>query len=116
MSQRVKLRSKLAKDEDSNGLDSVADRLLDGQRLCVLVWIIPMRDNRDIATNQHQVEIEIVRAEPLGTPAEVSASFPGVHEAYLKAFGERRAGAQPLPFDVFETVEGGYVADVEGED
>lgn len=108
MSEKVKLSSKLGKEEQLNGLDSCAADLVadDQQTLCALVWLRVSEINKNTKTGAHRPTVEVVRIEPLSSPENLPAA---VIEEYFKAYKERTGAEQMLPIATTEVVEGGYV-------
>lgn len=108
MSSTVRLSSKLSKDEETNGLDSLAGDLLanPGRVVCALVWLTVDKITEDVEHGGVRVpSVRVKRIEPIATVDKVPEQ---VVELALKLNTER-TGKTPLPFDVTETVEGGYV-------
>lgn len=97
MSALVKLSSALPGDEEINGLDSMAEELVESpSRIVVgLVWLdVPtITDNTE--TGARVPTVRIRRIEPLGgvdeIPAEIRKLAARLHE--------ERTGRVPLPFE-----------------
>jgi len=103
MSAKVKLSTKLPGDEDTNGLDAIADDLRDHPHTirCALVWIDVSKVTRDVDTETMVPTVRIRRVEALGNVDDVSESVRKLaQEAH-----EIRTGKTPLPFDVIEYVD-----------
>ena len=114
MSNAVKLATKLGKDEQLNGLDSLARELVDDdqQTVTALVWMKVIKTTKITGTGEYQPTVQIVRIEPLGSPE----NLPGaVIEEYFKAYKERTSAEEMLPIGLTEVVEGGYVEPAEAE-
>ena len=107
MSNDVKLSSRLAKDDDCNGLDFWADRLAKDphQVLVAFTWITVDKLTTDVETGAVVPTVVVKRIEPIDVidlvPTEVVKMALELNEA--------RTGKRPLPFEVVETIDGGYV-------
>lgn len=113
MSAAVKLSSKLAGDDEFNGLDATVDELLEEPtklRVAVVVY-----DVRNIVENiDDDTRIPVVRLrkfEPLGPVGEV----PDAITMQIAAAHERRTGRTALPLDVLDA-RSAHVEVVDGED
>lgn len=101
MSAVVKLSSKLPGDEEINGLDALAEKLVEEpHRITVaLVWLdVP----RVIVDTEKDTEVPVVRIrkiEPLGDARDVPQA---VRDAAQTAH-ETRTGKTPLPFETLES-------------
>lgn len=103
MSQKIRLSSKLPGDEAINGLDSLAESLVEQPRpVCAIVWFTVPRASVTYGPRGEVVEtvpnLVVAKVEPLGsTLAEIpTAVVKAAQEAERK-----RTGRQPLPFDEF---------------
>jgi hypothetical protein len=103
MSAVVKLSTKLPGDFETNGLDALAQDLLDDPstlRLAV-VWIDVARVVIDTDSGEHVPTVRIRRIEPVG---DVGVAIPALRKLVGEAF-EGRTGRSPLPFDIVEITE-----------
>jgi hypothetical protein len=100
MSASVKLSSKLAADEELNGVDALHDDLLDEPTAirCALVWFDAPRSTRDAEAGTEVPTIRIRKIEPIGLAAEVPDV---IRKAVADAYHDR-SGVNPLPFDQVE--------------
>lgn len=105
MSQLIALSSKLAKGYE-NGLDSLHDSLVDdpSQVICVIGWFTCPKITTDVETGESRITLQL-RVEPIATVEKVPSE---VMKLALDLYGQR-TGKTPLPFDVVETLDGGYV-------
>lgn len=108
MSDAVKLASKLSKEPQLNGLDDLAQSLVqdDQQKVCALVWLQVRETTKITKTGDYRPTVEVVRIEPLGAPENLPA---GVIEAYFAAYKERTGAQEMLPIGLTEVVEGGFI-------
>jgi hypothetical protein len=108
MSQAVRLSSKLSKDDETNGLDQLASRLAKDphQVICAITWLTVQKVTDDIETGNRIPTVQVKRIEPIGT---VDAVPDAVIALAAELYSDRLGGRTPLPFDVIETIEGGYV-------
>ncbi len=103
MSDLVKLSSKLAGSEETNGIDALAGELvLDPNRIRVaLVWLDVPTVTTNTDSGAQVPTIRVRRIEPLGDVDDVSDA---VRQLAAEAH-EKRTGKTPLPFDVVEYVD-----------
>lgn len=96
MSSLVKLSSRLPGDPEINGLDSLADKLLDldAEPTVALVWLSTAKVTTD-RSHEQVPTVEVVRIEPLGPLSEVPASIIELAATLY----EGRTGRTALPFD-----------------
>ena len=96
MSDTIKLSSQLPGDEEINGLDHLADDLINDpdQVLCCLAWMKIKDVRRIIETDAEVLTVEIRRIEPIAT---VDATPPAVIKLAAELY-EARTGRDPLPF------------------
>lgn len=103
MSNTVKLSAKLAGDDDLNGLDSLAQSLIDDPHTAriAVVWF----DCSKIVTNPDEdTEVpyaRIRRFEPIGTAEEMPEGL----RAVVEQAAEARTGKTPLPYDQVDGIE-----------
>jgi len=105
MSNAVRLSSKLAKDEEVNGLDSIAEELVaapSDQVFFAFAWITAPTVNKDKAHGTNVPTVFIKRIEPLGTMDSVPQHIVDL----AAALQERRTGNAALPFGAVEVIEG----------
>lgn len=107
MSDAVRLSSKLSKDEETNGLDSLQGDLLANphQVVCALTWLVVDTITEDVETGERTPRVQVRRIEPIATIDKV----PDEIVALALELNEKRTGKRPLPFGVTEVIEGGYV-------
>jgi hypothetical protein len=113
MSKQVKLSSKLAADEECNGLDSLADSLRDDpdQVIVAITWLTVPNTIVDNVAHTSTPVVQIARIEPISTAAKAPAEVIKLaSELY-----EKRLSKPALPFDVTATIHGGYVNPDTGE-
>ncbi len=97
MSARVKLSGKLPGNSDINGLDQLADAIVDDPEttlVCAIVVFEPRKVEHDIATNTYVPTVQVRRIEAFlmdDTPA-------AVRDALVKA-QETRTKQTPIPFE-----------------
>ena len=98
MSAVVKLSTKLPGDEETNGLDSLAEQLVkDPETVRVaIVWLDVSKVTTETDSHQQIPTVRVRRVEPLGDVDDVSKA---IRELVDKAV-EARTGKTPLPFDV----------------
>lgn len=103
MSNTVKLSAKLAGDDDLNGLDSLADAMIDDPRTprVAVVWFDCSKivDNTDDDTRIPYARIR--RFEPVGT----AAAMPAELRSIVEQAAEQRTGKTPLPYDQIDGIE-----------
>lgn len=103
MSNTVKLSAKLAGDDDLNGLDSLAQAMINDphQVRLAVVWF----DCQKIVNNtDDETEIpyaRIRRFEPVG----VAEEMPGELQQIVQQAAQDRTGKTPLPFDAVDGIE-----------
>lgn len=97
MSALIKLSSKLPGDDEVNGLDSLAEQLVDDpeQVVCVLAWLVVPKVTHDVPTGTDVPTVEIRRIEPIGSVAKTPAA---VQQLAAELY-EARTGRNPLPFE-----------------
>lgn len=97
MSNTVKLSAKLAKDDDLNGLDSLAEDMIEDpkQVRIAIVWFDCSKivDNTDDETRVPYARIR--RFEPTGLAEDMPAEL----QMIITRAAELRTGKAPLPFD-----------------
>lgn len=100
MSDTVKLSAKLAKDDDLNGLDSLAQEMIDDPKIArvAIIWFDCSKivDNTDDDTRVPYARIR--RFEPVGLAEEMPAEL----QQLVERAAESRTGKSPLPFDQVE--------------
>lgn len=103
MSAVVKLSSKLPADFEMNGVDALAQDLIDDPKLirAAFVTFDTRNVNVDTDSGSHIPTIRIRRFEPLG---DVDAVSKAIRDAVGVAF-EDRTGRPPLPLDIVEVTE-----------
>lgn len=100
MSAVVKLSTKLPGDDDTNGLDVQAPKLVDDPdtiRLAV-VWYDVAKVTIDTDSGAHIPTVRVRRIEPLGDVGEVSDAV----RKLVDDAQEKRTGRTPLPLDIVE--------------
>lgn len=118
MSNEVRLSSRLAKDEETNGLDHLAGDLKNNpdQVICAITWLTVEKLTTDVQEHTTYPTVAIKRIEPIGVVGKVPQE---VIELAASLF-EERLNRAPLPFDVTEVIEGGYknpeIMDEDGSD
>lgn len=107
MSAAVRLSSRLSKDDETNGLDSLQDDLLanPSQVVCAIVWLVSDTITENVETGDRVPRVVVKRIEPIGVIDKVPAD---VIKLALE-LQEKRTGKRPLPFGVTEVLSGGYV-------
>lgn len=112
MSALIRLSSKLPGDEETNGLDSLHEQLVNDpdQVVCALAWFVVPKVTRVVATRAEVPTIEIRRVEPIATVDKTPAAIQQLAAELYQA----RTGANPLPFDqlVADLVEVSKVEEV----
>lgn len=105
MSASVKLSSKLPGDFETNGVDSIAGRLVDepDQLRCAVVWFDVRHVTVDTDSGDHIPTIRVRRIEPIGDVGDVSAAV----QQLVAGAVEQRTGRKPLPFDIVEVDQTG---------
>ena len=98
MSAKVKLSTKLPGDEETNGLDSIAEKLVkDPETIRVaIVWLDVAKVTVETDTHAHVPTVRVRRVEPLGDVDDVSKAIRELVDTAV----EERTGQTPLPFDV----------------
>lgn len=112
MSNEVRLSSKLSKDDETNGLDHLAGTLKNEphQVVCALTWLVVQKITTDVETGDSVPTVQVKRIEPIAVVDKVPDQIIELASELYAA----RTGRTPLPFDVVETIEGGYVNADEG--
>ena len=107
MSDAVRLSSRLSKDEETNGLDSLQGDLLQNphQVVCALTWLVVDTITEDVETGDRVPRMVVKRIEPIATVDKV----PDEIVKLALELNEKRTGKRPLPFLVTEVIESGYV-------
>ena len=100
MSDAVKLSSQLAKDDELNGLDAIAEDLITNPQAVTLalVWLDVAKITTDVDTGTKVPTVRIRRVEPHGVAEQASAAIRKLAE---DATG-KRTGRVPLPFDIVD--------------
>lgn len=113
MSNAVRLSSKLAGDAETNGLDSLASTLRDNpdQVICAITWLTVDSVTWKREDGSRTPRVEVKRIEPIGA---VDAVPQAVIDLAAELY-QKRLNKTPLPFDVVEVIEGGYVHSDGGE-
>ena len=102
MSNTVALSSKLPADEDFNGVDVIAEALINDPetfRIALVTFEVDKVTNK-IAAGTQVPTILIRRFEPLGTVDDVPEAIRQVMDQAI----ESRTGKKPLPLDHVEPV------------
>lgn len=103
MSNTVKLSSKLAADDDLNGLDYLASQMIENPRQVriAVVWFdtVKIIDNTDDDSRIPYARIR--RWESLGNVEDVEQSIRDI----VAEAAEERTGKAPLPFEAAYEVE-----------
>lgn len=104
MSAVVKLGSKLPGDFETNGIDSLVERLLDAPKdlMVSVIWTDVDKITKNVDTGDDVPTIRVRRIEPLGEVSDVHAAIREAVEAAI----EKRTGRTPIPWDIAEVVEG----------
>lgn len=107
MSARITLSSKLPGDPETNGLDSLADDLIDNphQIVVALAFFDVPRITEQVEDGTRVPTIRIRKIEPVGTPESTPKA---ITELYQK-LSEERLGREPLPFGDFRVA--GFTGD-----
>lgn len=97
MSQKIALSSKLPADEETNGLDSLHDSIVENpdQVICALVWFDVPKITIDTESGDERPTVRARRVEPFGTVDKVPAEVVKL----AQQLQEKRTGRTPLPFD-----------------
>jgi hypothetical protein len=97
VSARIALSSKLPADEETNGLDSLNQSLVDNphQIIAALVWLDCPKITVDTESGDERPTVRVRRVEPFGTVDKIPAA---VVKLALQ-LQEKRTGRQALPFD-----------------
>lgn len=103
MSDSVKLSSALAKDDEVNGLDGLADELVENpKQIRVAVIYFDVAKIVDKTDDDSRIPYaRIRRFEPIGTVDEV----PDKLRDLLQQAVEDRTGKTPLPFGEVDAIE-----------
>ena len=98
MSAVVRLSSKLAGDEETNGLDALAGDLVDNPDILRVAIVIfdAAKVTYDTDTHAHLPTVRLRRFEPVGTVTDASKAI----RVALAEAAEKRTGRTPLPIDV----------------
>ncbi len=113
MSAVVKLASKMPGDPTTNGIDDLAQTLVDevedGQNplRVAVVWIDTVKVTVDADTGDHVPTIRVRRIEPIGMVRDVD---PGIQAAVERAI-ENRTGRRAIPFGIVEVSDDGAYGD-----
>lgn len=103
MSSAVKLSSALAGDENLNGLDAMADDLIE-DRKTIRVAVIYFDTVKVVEKTDDDTVVPYVRIRrlvPLGTAKDVPAEL----QRLIQEADENRTGKPPLPFGAVEPHE-----------
>lgn len=103
MSAAVKLSSAMPGDFETNGVDAMAQELVDDPKTlrCAVVWFDTKDVKIDVDTGDHVPTIRVRRIEPLGDADDVTKSI----RAEVEKAMEKRTGRTPIPWDVVEITE-----------
>ena len=106
MSNEVRLSSRLAKDEETNGLDHLAGELKNNpdQVICAITWLTVDKLTTDVQEHTTYPTVSIKRIEPIGVVEKVPQAVVDLAASLF----EERLGRTSLPFEVTEVIEGGY--------
>lgn len=103
MSAVVKLAAKMPGDFETNGLDALADDLVDDPKQLRAAFVVfdvqKITDNTDDGSQVPTVRVR--RFEPLGKADEISDA---IRDAYTQAV-EARTGRTALPLDLVEVLD-----------
>lgn len=107
MSSTVKLSSKLAASEELNGLDNLATSLRENpeQVIVSICWFDVKSIVHDVDSGEDVPTVRLRRVEPI----DVVEKIPDAVMKLAAELFEKRTGRRPLPFDVVEYEEQGYV-------
>lgn len=96
MSALIRLSSKLPGDEETNGLDSLHEQLVDNpdQVICAITWLVVPKVTLVTSTKQEIPTVEVRRVEPIGTVDQTPAAI----QKLAAELYEQRTGNNPLPF------------------
>lgn len=103
MSEQVKLSAKLAGDDDLNGLDALADDLINDPttpRIAVC-WFDVQKIVQSVDDDSEVPYVRIRRFEPIGTAAEMPEGL----RAVVEQAAEQRTGKAAIPFDQVDGIE-----------
>lgn len=103
MSDSVKLSSKLAKDDEFNGLDALADDMINNPHQ-VRVAVIYFDTVKVVTNTDEESEVpyaRIRRFEPIGNVEDVSSELQNLIQQAVEA----RTGKAPLPFGTVDGIE-----------
>ena len=100
MSDTVKLSGRLGKDDQTNGLDSLADALIENPEAIrfAFVWFDVSEIRQHVDTGEFVPTVTIRAIEPVGELSEVPASL----QRQATKLREKRTGKTPLPFEEFD--------------
>lgn len=103
MSEAVKLASKLPGDLEVNGVDQLAEELVNDPKTLRAGFVLfdTVKVITDTDTGEKIPVVRIRRFEPLGDADDISAEL---RAAYFKAV-EARTGKTALPLDIVEVVD-----------
>lgn len=107
MSAKVKLGSALPGNEDTNGLDYIADKLVsqpEALRLC-LAWV-DVKEIRDVTDTGERVPV--VRVRRIEYVADAKEAPQELRDLALR-LSEERTGKTPLPIDRYDVDTDGPV-------
>jgi hypothetical protein len=100
MSAFVRLSTKLPGDPETNGVDAIADDLVEDPATIRygIVWFDVSKITDEIDTGDNIPTIRVRRIEPLGLASRVDPAIAGaVAEAV-----EERTGRKAIPFEIVE--------------
>lgn len=114
MSAVVKLGSKLPADFEMNGLDAMADALLEEPLTlrCAVVWFDAPKSVKDNEAHTEVPTVQIRRFEPLGDADDVTKAIRVEVEKAI----QKRTGRTPIPWDIVEITEEHRLSDTLPED
>lgn len=100
MSAVVKLGSALPADFEMNGLDALAESLLEEPLTlrCAVVWFDAPKSVKDNEAGTEVPTISIRRFEPLGNADDVTKAIKGEVNKAIQS----RTGRKPIPWDIVE--------------
>ena len=116
MSASVRLSGKLRKDDELNGLDSLAASLAadPSQKVAAIVWLTVPKITFDVDTGEHIPTVQVKRIEPIGTLDKVPSE---IIDLAAELQSKRLGGREALPFDTVEVIEGyAYSPDGDGDE
>lgn len=101
MSDQIALSSKLPKDDEVNGLDSLHDSLVENpsQVIAALVWFDVPKITIDTETGVERPTVRVRRVEPFGTTDKIPDSVI----KFAQDLEQKRTGRTPLPFDQLDS-------------